>query len=48
MEKQKVFDIKMITAKFFNSVNRVNCAASYGMMMGGQKRKVNSSRAKWN
>ncbi|KAI8150179.1 CNH domain-containing protein [Fennellomyces sp. T-0311] len=30
MEKQKVFDIRTINSRFFNSFNRVTCAASYG------------------
>lgn len=30
MEKQKVFDIRTIDARFFNGFNRVTCAASYG------------------
>ncbi|KAI7885811.1 hypothetical protein K492DRAFT_156902 [Lichtheimia hyalospora FSU 10163] len=30
MEKQKVFDIRTIDARFFNAFNRVTCAASYG------------------
>ncbi|KAI7848142.1 CNH domain-containing protein [Circinella umbellata] len=30
MEKQKVFDISTINSRFFNSFNRVTCAATYG------------------
>lgn len=30
MENQRVFDIRMISAKFFNNFNRVSSAASYG------------------
>ena len=30
MEKQKVFDIRTINSRFFNSFNRVTCAATYG------------------
>ncbi|KAI9028251.1 CNH domain-containing protein [Phycomyces nitens] len=33
-EKQKVFDIIPISERFFNSINRVNCATTYGSDQG--------------